>query len=243
MDRIAIISDIHGNLPALEAVLEDIRQRGINRIFCLGDIIGKGPSSDQAVDLIRNHCEAVIKGNWDDFVSRESESEMVHWHQALLGMERMDYLRSLPFAIEFRMSGRQVRLFHASPRSLYERIQPWDELEKRESLFASSELCSLEGTADVAGYGDIHNAYLQHLGGRMLFNTGSVGNPLDIPQASYVVLEGIYEGTNAAPLHIQFARVPYDIELAIQQAMEAGMPDLEPYIQELRSGKYRGSKK
>ena len=242
MDRIAVISDIHGNLPALEAVLEDINARRVEKIYCLGDLIGKGPSSDLVVDLIQRTCDKIIKGNWDDFVSKTSEFEAVHWHQAKLGPERMNYLSQLPFGIELYMSGRLVRLFHASPRSEYERIQPWDQEERRLSLFESSEHFEQAGLSDVAGYGDVHNAYVQNFAGRTLFNTGSVGNPLEIPQASYAILEGFLNSKELAAFSIQQVRVPYDIELAIKQAVDDGMPDLEAYVQELRTGRYRGNK-
>ncbi|MBW4083057.1 metallophosphoesterase [Paenibacillus sp. S150] len=242
MERIAIISDIHGNATALEAVLADIRQRGISRIYCLGDLVGKGPDSGRAVDLIQEHCEKVVRGNWDEFIAGESalELEVVKWHRALLGPERLAYLSGLPFSIEFRMSGKYIRLFHASPRSVNERIQPWDDPELRLSMFEPSEQCAEQLTADVAGYGDIHGAYLQHPAGKTLFNAGSVGNPLDLTQASYVIMEGEYGGEAPAPLNIQFARVPYDIEQAVQQAADSQMPQLEPYIRELRTADYRG---
>ncbi|QQZ59438.1 metallophosphoesterase family protein [Paenibacillus sonchi] len=240
METIAIISDIHGNATALETVLADIQQRRISRIFCLGDLVGKGPNSDRAVDLIREHCEKVVRGNWDEFIAGDSELEVIKWHQALLGKERLAYLSGLPFSIEFWMSGRYIRLFHASPRSVNERVQPWDDLELRVSLFEPSELCGSQLPADVAGYGDIHGAYLQHLAGKTLFNAGSVGNPLDLTQASYVIMEGNYGSGDPAPLNIQFVRVPYDIERAVQQAVDSQMPHLEPYIKELRTAEYRG---
>src|SRR2546425_8162996 len=66
VDHIAIISDIHGNLPALEATLRDIRRRGIGHIVCLGDLVGKGPYSDVVVDVCAETCETVVRGNWDD---------------------------------------------------------------------------------------------------------------------------------------------------------------------------------
>lgn len=242
MDSIAIISDIHGNITALEAVLADIQQRGITRIFCLGDIVGKGPSSDVALDLVKEHCERIVMGNWDDLMTQGSSYAAIKWHQQVMGKSRLDYLGTLPFSIEFMMSGKYIRLFHASPRSLYERVQPWDDYDTRISLFESSELCEEPKQADVAGYGDIHNAYLQNLEGKTLFNVGSVGNPLDLTQASYVIMEGEYEGLSPAPLNIQFIRVPYDIELAIQQAIDVDMPMLEPYMKELRTAKYRGLK-
>lgn len=240
MEQIAIISDIHGNLPALQAVLADIHSRGISRIFCLGDIVGKGPSSDLAVDLVRDHCEEAVRGNWDEFITGTNELEMIHWHRMLLGPDRLDYLENLPFSIEFRMSGKFIRLFHASPRSVNERIQPWDDYSSRLTLLEASGLCKEQLQADIAGYGDIHNAYLQHLDGKVLLNVGSVGNPLDLTQASYVILEGEYDSRTLAPLNIQFIRVPYDIELAVAQAVDSGMPDAEPYIRELRTAEYRG---
>lgn len=242
MEKIAIISDIHGNIPALEAVLKDISRRNISRIFCLGDIVGKGPSSDLAVDLVRGNCEQTVRGNWDELISGESNLKVVKWHQAVMGEHRLQYLRELPFSIEFVMSGKYIRLFHASPRSLYERIQPWDDQEKRLSLFESSELCQQQQGADVVGYGDIHNAYIQHLNGKTLLNVGSVGNPLDMTQSSYVVIEGEPDSITLEPLNIQFIRVPYDIELAIQQAVATDMPSLEAYMKELRTGVYRGIK-
>lgn len=239
MDKIAVISDIHGNIPALEAVLEDIRIRGVETIYCLGDLIGKGPDGDAAVDLIRENCKQIVKGNWDDFIHRETKEEALKWHQRKLGPERLSDLAELPFSIEFFMSGKYIRLFHASPRSVYERIQPWDELEKRLSLLEGSAMCVSDRVADVAGYGDIHNAYMQHLDGKTLFNTGSVGNPLDLPQASYVILEGQYGSRTSAAFNIQFVRVPYDIERAVQDAVESGMPLLDHYAEELRTGRYR----
>jgi len=244
MERIAVISDIHGNVPALEAVLKDIHDRGISRIFCLGDLIGKGPSSDIVVDTIKATCEQVIQGNWEVYITKTNKEDItVTWHQNRLGDERLDYLRNLPFSIEFYLSGRYVRLVHASPRSLFERIHPWSTLESRLSLFEYSELCQNPIQADIFGYGDIHNAYIQNLTGSTLFNVGSVGNPLDITQASYVILEGNYNAKELSSYSIQFVRVPYDIELSIQQAKEANIPFLEEYCTELRTAVYRGLKK
>lgn len=242
MERIAIISDIHGNIPALQAVLTDIKSRSISRIFCLGDLIGKGPSSDAAVDLVQKTCEIVIKGNWDDYITKTSDHSAVIWHQNKLGKRRLDYLSELPFSIEFYMSGKFIRLFHASPRSIYERIQPWDSQEQRLSLFKSSEQCQHELNADVIGYGDIHNAYIQNFSGKTLFNVGSVGNPLEITQASYAIIEGQYHSKEQSTFGIQLIRVPYDIELSVKQAIEDDMPSLEAYIKELRTAQYRGNK-
>ncbi|MBP1964768.1 metallophosphoesterase family protein [Paenibacillus aceris] len=243
MEKIALISDIHGNMPAYEAVMNDIQERNVTQIICLGDLVGKGPHSEQIVDRVRETCEIVIQGNWDDFIGNKATDPVLLWQQERLGQERMAYLKELPFCCEFWMSGKFVRLFHASPRSVYERIQPWDSMESRLSMFESSEACGEQREADVAGYADVHNAFLQILKGRMLFNTGSVGNPLDMTQASYVLVEGHYASKQPGMFNLQHVRVPYNIELAVQHAKDERMPDAEAYILELRTGQYRGRKK
>ncbi len=242
VEKLAIISDIHGNMPAFEAVMKDIQHRHVTEVICLGDLVGKGPHSDLIVDHVREVCQTVIMGNWDDFIGNPTEDPVLLWQQTRLGRERLTYLKGLPFCYEFWMSGKFVRLFHASPRSVYERIQPWDPMESRMSMFESSNLCGEPLQADVAGYGDVHNAYLQVLRGKMLFNTGSVGNPLDMTQASYVILEGNYHSKQPAAFNLQHVRVPYDIELAVQHAKDERMPDSDAYILELRTGQYRGKK-
>jgi protein phosphatase len=97
MDRIALISDIHGNLPALHAALRDIERRRIQRIFCLGDLVGKGPNSETVVDICRAVCERTIKGNWDDaLASTDTGNPTLQWHQRRLGTTRLAFLRDLP---------------------------------------------------------------------------------------------------------------------------------------------------
>jgi protein phosphatase len=244
MERIAVISDIHGNMPSLDAVEDDIRQRSIKRVLCLGDMVGKGPHPDMAVDRVRNMCEVVVQGNWDDFIGKK-EDPVLKWHQSRLGSERLRYLSELPFSYDCIMSGRLVRLFHASAKSVYHRVQPWSPSEERLAMFEPVGLKKGEGSKeerkpDVVGYGDVHNSFVQHLRGKLLFNTGSVGNPLDMPQASYAILEGVWGSEEPAAFSVQLVRVPYDIELAIRHAEDAHMPELHHYQRELRTAKYRG---
>lgn len=246
MDKIAVISDIHGNIPALQSVIKNIEERGITRIICLGDLVGKGPDSSKAVDMIKHYCETVIKGNWDDFIIKPNESDTIKWHQNQLTIQQKHYLKELPFSVEFLLSGKLIRLFHASPRSVYDRIQPWDPIDRRLSLFENTNFTENIGgkrEPDVICYGDVHNAYIQTIKGKTSCNVGSVGNPLDITQASYAILEGEYNLEELSSFSIQLVRVPYDIELALKQAKEMGMPDLESYRQELTTARYRGKMK
>ena len=242
MDRIAIISDIHGNMPALHATLGDIAARGISRIICLGDLVGKGPHSDQAVDICRQACEATVRGNWDDFILNESDKPTLQWHRQRLGPARLAYLATLPNVLEFAIGGKRVRLFHASQESVYHRVHMDDTRENHMAMFANTPFTGDGPAPSVVGYGDIHSAYAKSFRGRTLFNAGSVGNPLDITQASYAILEGAYGSSAAGPFGIQLVRVPYDIERAIGEAAALDMPELGAYADELRTARYRGRK-
>ena len=240
MERIAVISDIHGNMPALEAVLEDIQHRNIGRIFCLGDLAGKGPSSAETVDKIQEHCEVVIKGNWDYYMTEQEGNEVLMWHQKKLGVVRLKYMKELPIYKEFYISGKLLRLCHASPNDLFHRVYLSTEQSKRIKLFEATPTLNVE--ADVVGYGDIHGAHIDNFRGKTIFNVGSVGNPLDITQASYGIIEGNLGDKNVRPFTISLVRVPYDIELAIEQANATDMPEKPEYINELKTAVYRGRK-
>lgn len=244
--KIAVISDIHGNLPALEAALADIKKRGVARIICLGDIIGKGPSSKETIALCRDACETIVKGNWDKalheaFLTRAQGVPVdarLRWYLDDAGEENIEYLGALPHSAEITLSGRLIRLFHAHPQN-FNRYYEDSPVEKRLELFAPAIGSAGERLSDVAVYGDIHSAYLQTLGEKyMLLNAGSVGNPLDLTQPSYVILEGD-EGNGAdAGFGVQFVRVRYDVDRAVALARERGVPDLDGYISELRTAVY-----
>ena len=131
MDKIAIISDIHGNLEALKVVLKDIKERNIEKIFCLGDIVAKGTHQEECVNLVRENCDVILKGNCDAYftseVERETKPEIelkrIDWINSKLSDESKNFLKSLPYSFEFYLSGRLVRLFHATPN----KINKWYE--------------------------------------------------------------------------------------------------------------------
>lgn len=243
MIKIAIISDIHGNRPALEAVLKDIGERGVDKIICLGDIVGKGANCSDIIDLCRESCDVVITGNWDRFLS-DPLSEHGKWYRERISTERLEYLAKLPETIGFYLSGKYVRLFHAHPHDVFSRMQNYFTNEEKLKMFevpklrrdADDEDCE----SDIVGYGDIHEAYVKYLKGtKVLFNVGSVGTPYDnTPMPSYVILEGEYGSKTISNFSITFYRVQYDVELAIEQAIEAGLPKIDMYINEMRTGTY-----
>ncbi|SCG82489.1 protein phosphatase [Proteiniborus sp. DW1] len=245
LDRIAIISDIHGNTPALKAVLDDIRKKEVSKIICLGDLAGKGPNPAEVVDIIRRECNEVLMGNWDKMISEESDYAMVKWAREKLGQERLDYIKKLPFSLDFYISGRLIRLFHASPQGIFHRVHRHSPLEKILGMFDNTENTGKlfgDQSPDIIGYGDIHGAYISYFDDKVIFNVGSVGNPLDMTLASYVILEGEYNGRDNKGFQVNFIRVPYDVELAIRLAKDSNMPETDAYINELRTGRYRGRK-
>ncbi len=251
LDRLAIFSDIHGNVTALRAALEDIQARDITRIVNLGDVIGKGPRGSEAIKLTRETCEVSVRGNWDTFISSEASAtagELARWTRAELTAEDRAWLGSRPNAFELVMSGRRIRLFHASQASELVRVRRRHTPEEFDGMFTNTEFTgpfgagggNVNATPDVVGYGDIHAVYLETSGGRTLFNVGAVGNPLDAPTAPYVILEGITDDDASAPFSVNFVRVSYDIEAEIAAARSLGLPHADAYARELRDGIYRG---
>ncbi|HQN23231.1 MAG TPA: metallophosphoesterase family protein, partial [Thermotogota bacterium] len=110
MKQYALISDIHGNVTALKAVLQDIRQRGIDEIICLGDLVGKGPNSAEAVDMCRESCSVIIRGNWDDnIVNEDIQLDEILWHRSQLGETRLTFLKALPLLYDFYIGETPVR--------------------------------------------------------------------------------------------------------------------------------------
>lgn len=126
LDRVAIISDIHGNVTALRAALDDIQARGITRIVNLGDVIGKGPRGSEAIKLARDTCEASVRGNWDTFIASEASahsSELARWTRDELTADDRAWLGARPNTFELVLSGRRIRLFHASQTSELVRVR------------------------------------------------------------------------------------------------------------------------
>lgn len=263
MERIAIISDIHGNLEALKTVLNDIEKRNITTIYCLGDIIAKGVNSSECLELVRSKCQLVLLGNCDEFFSKEqnlegkeeiSKKRFIYNHQQLTEEQRQ-YLLNLPFSHEFYMSGSLIRLFHATPEKIDGFIASIDSLEQKRLLFLPSENTPSKEIADIVIYGHTHIQYLDRLYNKTLINVGSVGNSTDTlrnknfdsssmetTQAFYLILEGnmnskVYD----ASLSYQFIRIPYNIEKELNTDKEN--PEKEGYKTELIEGKPRDQKR
>ncbi|HEX7350655.1 metallophosphoesterase family protein [Brachybacterium sp.] len=246
LERLALVSDVHGNLTAYEAVLADIAARGISRVINLGDVVGKGPRGSACTALTRERCEATVRGNWEVFVAGDGESrgEAHAWWRGELTAEDRRWLLGVPGSVDVELSGRRVRLLHASPIDEFTRVHRDHSAEQFAMMFEPTPFTGELPRADVVVYGDIHEPYLRSGVEGVLVNAGSVGNQLDDPTPSYVILEGHAKTARAdgedVPFGVQFVRVPYDAQTEIDAARALCMPELEAYEIELRTGVYRG---
>ncbi len=246
IERIAVISDIHGNLTALERVLADCRARGVSTIYNLGDLAGKGPDGPQVIDLCRDVCDVNIFGNWDELMLREeTQSVSVQWHRRRIGPERIAWLRSLPLSVDFQLSGRHIRLFHASAQGVWHRVYPEAPHESKLAMFQNTDLTGYHRPEpDVVGYGDIHHAFIMPFfvpKNKTLFNAGSVGNSLDEPKATYIILSGVRDSEDREqPFTMQLVRLSYDIDSVVARAYALGAPHADLLEIELREAIYRG---
>ena len=258
--KIAIISDIHGNLEALKAIFEDINKKHVDKIICLGDIIAKGIHSKECIKLIKEKCDIVIQGNTDQYFSKEHENleklpeqeqKRIKWNQSLITEEDRNYLLNLPFSYEFYMSGSLVRLFHATNRVNNKVVLNIDDIETKYEMFLPSEYTISNKVADVVIYGHIHHPYMDKIYNKTLINVGSVGNSFDVirneskdsnvletTKAYYLIIEGEYGSKEYnSEISFQFVKVPYDIEKELED--EYKNIEKENYRCELTKGRYR----
>jgi diadenosine tetraphosphatase ApaH/serine/threonine PP2A family protein phosphatase len=235
--RVAAISDIHANLPALEAVLEAIGRVEVEEVWCLGDVVGYGAEPDECADLVRQRCELCLVGNHDlavlgalDIAAfSEAAAAAVAWTRENVAERTLALLRDLEPAGE-----RQgIALFHASPRDpVWEYVLSAEQADAcldmqpaRVTLIGHSHV-SLFFVRPAAGRQDeeIRGAQssddtLLDLGaGRWLVNPGSVGQPRDgDPRAAWLELDTDEQTA-------RFHRVPYDVERAAASISAAGLP-------------------
>ena len=263
MDKIAIISDIHGNLEALQSVLKDIKGKQINKIICLGDIIAKGTHQQECVELVKNSCDIVLKGNCDEYFTSDidlstkskREVERINWNKSKLSNKNINYLKTLPYCYEFYMSGRLIRLFHAHPQKIDKFAGNIDTIDRLYELFLPSDNTISDLKADVVIYGHIHTPYVQKIYNRMLINTGSIGNAIDVFRneekdgniknttvANYLILSGIYNSKDIDnKISYELVSVPYNIEKELND--NSDNIEFDSYQEEIRNGKYRDMKK
>ncbi len=239
MESIALLADIHGNTPALLAVEADIKQRGIETVYCLGDIVGGGPNNDGALEICKRLCDKMIMGNWEDFLINSTHPKAVKYVRNM-SPKTFEFIKTLPASIKFSMSGRRIHLFHGRP--LIPEVM-WFENSEEEKLRFFRTLED-DREPDIVGYADLHRQLKYDFSEekKTLFNTGSVGNPYSSgSQACYVILRGDMDKEEISPFSMEFIMLPYDVEAAVREAESAGdWFDAAPYIESIRAGEWRG---
>ena len=229
MRRFAVVSDVHANLEALDAVLEKVR--GLE-ILCLGDLVDYGAEPDAVIGRLReagarciigNHDAAVLTGDVSRFNARAAMSAV--WTGRTLTQESRMYLKGLKEELTLDEEGAALALFHGSPDD-----RLWEYVDPRTHSDLFGHYLDKIG-ADVIGLGHTHVPYVWERDGRVVFNPGSVGQPRDgDPRASYALLE--IEGGSA---RVRQIRVEYDIDSAARKILEAGLP--RPFAERLAAGR------
>lgn len=227
----AIVSDVHGNLEALEAVLADIARHSPASIVCLGDFVGYGASPNECIERLRPEIEHAVAGNHDLAACGRlrlnyfnvNAAMAAQWTETTLTQANKDYLMGLPFSVKWR----EALLVHASP------AEPEDWHYVLSPVEADAEMDAYEESVCFIGHShypgtferrDGHPRYTRNpevrleKGHRYLVNVGSVGQPRDgDPRAAYV----LYDDLARVLRHV---RVDYDIAGAMKRILDAGLP-------------------
>ena len=242
--KFALISDIHANLPALEAVVAHIDgQRDITATYHLGDLVGYAPWPNESVALIRGRNISGVAGNYDSTVGTDykhcgcryedpRQEELSHisygWTRQHVSPDTKNFLAGLPFRIDLlpnggHLAGPRVVLVHGSPtlNTLY-----WTEDRPDDFCLKMARLAGAK-PGDVIAFGHTHIPWHREVGGIHFVNTGSVGRPKDGDwRAGYVLLEA-----GSGEIGIENVRVEYDLERAMRGIRESELPgDFAEYL-------------
>jgi putative phosphoesterase len=228
LSRVAVITDIHGNLPALEATLEAIDELGIEEIYCGGDLVGYGPHPNEVCELIEDREIPTIYGNYDYAIARDLDDcgcayvtpqdrelgqRSVQWTLEHTARAAKDFMLGLPFDIHFDLSGRSIHLVHGSPRKVNEYLFE----DKPASLY---ERLAADERDPVLIFGHTHKPWVREHGGVLFVNCGSVGKPKDGDQrAAFAILTSTGDRIEAS-----IERVPYDAEAVAREVADSGLP-------------------
>jgi len=245
--KYALISDVHSNLPALEAVLADIdEQEDVDVIYHLGDLVGYAPWPNETIAVVQDLGIRGIAGNYDSTVATDykhcgckAESqrgeELSHlsyeWTRAHVSPESKRALGELPFRLDLRpMGGHKSRpqliLVHGTPtlNTLY-----WTE-DRPDSFCVKMARAANAKEGDLIAFGHTHKPWHREVAGIHFVNTGSVGKPKDGDwRAGYVIVEAQDEVKN-----VEFVRVEYDLERAVEGILGSELPD--EFADQLRAG-------
>ena len=248
MTKIALLSDIHGNTTALEAVLEDAKRAGVEEYWLLGDVLMPGTGRRHLLNLLEELPITVqILGNWEDSLwramkgmldpSRASHRYLMRHCQYILEEirpEEIEAMQSLPMQVHREVSGLRVGITHHLPDKNWGRELIHIGDQKDFDCLVSNPPC------DIAVYGHIHQQFFRYgSGGELILNPGSIGQPFFLQanlrkdlRAMYAILEFDDRGLK----DVDFRRVTYDIERELQLAKDLKLPYFQVYYESLVNG-------
>lgn len=248
MTKIALLSDIHGNTNALEAVLEDAKQAGVEEYWLLGDVLMPGTGRRHLLNLLEELPVTVqILGNWEDSLwramkgvldpSRASHRYLMRHCQYILEEirpEEIEAMQSLPMQVHRKVSGLKVGITHHLPDKNWGRELIHIGDQKDFDRLVTNPSC------DLAVYGHIHQQFFRYgSGGELILNPGSIGQPFFLQanlrkdlRAMYAILEFDESGLK----DVDFRRVSYDIEKELQLAKDLKLPYFQVYYESLVNG-------
>lgn len=245
--RYALISDIHANLPALDAVLAHIRSRAdVDAVYHLGDLVGYATRPDEVVALLREAGIAGVAGNYDstvaanythcgcryeDPVQSADAHESFEWTKRHITDVTRRSLAALPFRLDLlpgggHLAGPRLVLVHGTPtlNTLY-----WTEERPDDFCLKMAQLAGLQA-GDAIAFGHTHRPWHRAVEGIQFINAGSVGRPKDgDPRAGYVIVE-----IGGPEARLEFVRVQYDVEAAASEIVASDLPDR--FAEYLRTG-------
>ena len=235
--RVAVISDIHGNQIALEAVLQDLAQQpAVDQLVIAGDLCLNGPCPRQVLETVQGlHCP-VIQGNVDlEIVTRAAEKgdrkrSTVAWTCEQIGQSGIDYLASLPFSHSVvNPNGSDLLIVHANPLNLEDAIFPNASDSMLEHFLGGLDL-----GVGVLAFGHLHIAYTRRWRHLLLVDVASCGLPRDEDlRAAYGILTW-QDNTWEAEIR----RVVYDVKAVVKQIKTCGMPNVDKRIKTLLEARY-----
>ncbi len=245
--KYALISDVHANLPALEAVLADVDARpDIGATYHLGDLVGYAPWPDEVVSVLRERAIPGVAGNYDSTTASDykhcgcryedaRQEELSHlsyeWTRANVSVATKTYLGSLPFRIDVRplgghVAGPRLILLHGNPvlNTVY-----WTEDRSDRFCLQMAESVSAR-SGDLIAFGHTHKPWHRTIDGIHFVNTGSVGRPKDgDPRAGYALVT-----MDGGAVAVEFVRVEYDVARAMEGIRASALPD--EFAEYLRTG-------
>lgn len=239
--RIALISDVHGNLPALQAVVADAVAQGVAAFLCLGDVAALGPHPAEVLTRIRDLGCACVQGNHDASVADPPpgpppgrDAEMLHamdlWARERLSPQDLAFLRGLPMTAEIEaVPGLRLIGFHGSPASFHRVLEPETD--------AAALAEALDGfSATVFAGGHTHTPFVRPVGRSWFVNPGSVGlsedrhPPLSGGLLAHTAAYALLDAIEPSELSFTLRQIPYDRQATIDAARERGLPHIKPWI-------------